>query len=528
MVIYNSKTIDMKKTINYSWAVSLIFLVLLFTTFSCSKESVEESVTETPVVEANLQPIKVFGQHSPEATKTTLDEVATSWVAGDKVGVFSTEARAQAGGAREVGVANAPFTAASSELKSGFNGTMYWGAENASHSFYAYYPYAAGSLAATAVPVSLLAAQTQSQAGNSAHLGALDFLIATPVTVTSPNNTETANGVSLTYNHLFTVIEFHIKGTGSLKAISLIANETLAFSGGTVDITKPTPEAGEAYTLASLTGTSKETKVMLTTPASLTATSTDTKVYMVINPSTPTGNCLIGLLVDGANWKYTIKAAPSSGFKRGKKYIVTIDASTSDFGTVVGPGGVWMDRNLGATRVATSSKDAQAYGYYYQWGRGNDGHQESTSGTSTALSSTAVPSDPSNQGKFIIGSGNFYDWIAPQIHSLWQGGANDNNPCPNGFRIPTYSEWNNVRGTLTGSNKAEAAFNSSLKLPAAGCRTYTDLFSLVGYHSFYWSSGTADTKSYYLNLTSGLGSAGTALMKSNVRSSGYSVRCIKD
>lgn len=35
----------------------------------------------------------------------------------------------------------------------------------------------------------------------------------------------------------------------------------------------------------------------------------------------------------------------------------------------------WLDRNLGASRVATSKTDTLAYGHYYQWGRSADGHQ---------------------------------------------------------------------------------------------------------------------------------------------------------
>jgi len=39
-------------------------------------------------------------------------------------------------------------------------------------------------------------------------------------------------------------------------------------------------------------------------------------------------------------------------------------------------GRIWMDKNLGAKRVATSPDDSLAFGFYYQWGRGSDGHQE--------------------------------------------------------------------------------------------------------------------------------------------------------
>ena len=42
---------------------------------------------------------------------------------------------------------------------------------------------------------------------------------------------------------------------------------------------------------------------------------------------------------------------------------------------------VWMDRNLGASQVATSSDDILAYGDLYQWGRLTDGHEKRGSGT---------------------------------------------------------------------------------------------------------------------------------------------------
>jgi hypothetical protein len=48
---------------------------------------------------------------------------------------------------------------------------------------------------------------------------------------------------------------------------------------------------------------------------------------------------------------------------------------------IVYTGRVWLDRNLGATRVAASSTDTEARGYYYQWGRNDDGHEFSLSTT---------------------------------------------------------------------------------------------------------------------------------------------------
>ncbi|PKP05708.1 MAG: hypothetical protein CVU10_10180 [Bacteroidetes bacterium HGW-Bacteroidetes-5] len=208
-------------------------------------------------------------------------------------------------------------------------------------------------------------------------------------------------------------------------------------------VTQATPVSGVAYTLAGLTGTTKEAVVTLTSAATLTATNADTKVYMVINPGTPTGSCLVGVSTDGTTWKYLEKAVPVGGFKRGVKYVVTIDAATATLENVVvgGAGKIWMDRNLGATRVATSSTDAEAYGDLYQWGRLSDGHQIRTSGTTTTLADSDTP----GHNNFIRSSSLPIDWRDPQNDNLWQGVSGTNNPCPSGFRVPTETELNDER-----------------------------------------------------------------------------------
>jgi hypothetical protein len=37
---------------------------------------------------------------------------------------------------------------------------------------------------------------------------------------------------------------------------------------------------------------------------------------------------------------------------------------------------VWLDRNLGATRAATSRQDSASYGDLYQWRRPSTGHEK--------------------------------------------------------------------------------------------------------------------------------------------------------
>lgn len=188
--------------------------------------------------------------------------------------------------------------------------------------------------------------------------------------------------------------------------------------------------------------------------------------------------------------------------------------------TVYSSGHAWMDRNLGASRVATSSTDADAYGDLYQWGRYSDGHQKRDGHTSFSYDTS--DKDAPGHGLFIIPNSSFVDWRDPQNDNLWQG-SGINNPCPPGFRLPTELEWVAEMDTWDSNNSA-GAFGSPLKLVMAGYRnrfngsindadSYGDYWSSTGNGSsasvLYFGSGDADISSYY-------------------RASGFSVRCLKD
>jgi uncharacterized protein (TIGR02145 family) len=179
-------------------------------------------------------------------------------------------------------------------------------------------------------------------------------------------------------------------------------------------------------------------------------------------------------------------------------------------------GKIWMDRNLGASQVATSSTDDASYGDLYQWGRGTDGHQIRTSATTATSSSTDQPGNVN----FIT---SMSDWRSPKNDNLWQGVAGVNNPCPTGYRIPTETEWNAERLSWTGGNNATGAFASPLKLPMAGRRANSSgSLSSVGTDGYYWSATVFSTSSYNLVFSS------SASMSFAGRASGNSVRCLKD
>ena len=185
-------------------------------------------------------------------------------------------------------------------------------------------------------------------------------------------------------------------------------------------------------------------------------------------------------------------------------------------------GRIWMDRNLGASQVASSSADLNSYGDLYQWGRGSDGHQCRFSNVVNSPSSTDVP----GHGGFIAYSdgSTTYDWRTTTNDNLWQGLNGINNPCPLGYRVPTFFELDDERVNAWPSNNAAGAFSSFLKLPMAGGRSLGNgMLYEEGISGNYWTS-TINFEPRFLFF-----SGTNALSFSAIgRRVGYSVRCIKD
>ncbi len=200
--------------------------------------------------------------------------------------------------------------------------------------------------------------------------------------------------------------------------------------------TETDPMGGTNY---AITGVSQ----LLSVPYALHAKTADnfTGELEETDPSVPQGNQAGDMQYwNGTEW-VIIPATTSEGA------ILTmvggvptwVDDATSPISSVTNPvtGKTWMDRNLGASQVATNSNDAASYGDLYQWGRATDGHEKRTSGTTNVLSDSDIP----GHGDFIIIFDTVYDWRSPQNDNLWQGVNGINNPCPSGYRLPSKMEW---------------------------------------------------------------------------------------
>ncbi len=197
----------------------------------------------------------------------------------------------------------------------------------------------------------------------------------------------------------------------------------------------------------------------------------------------------------------------------------------NDFVSVTGK--TWMNKNLGASRVATSATDFLAYGDYYQWGRRTDGHEKMFFSASngyplTGTTATQAGTDVPSHGLFIT---NSLDWRNPRNDNLWQGVNGFNNPCPAGFKVPTQAEFQ-AELTAYSINTNNNAFGPNpFKFPLAGYIVGTTRgLTNIGNIAYYWTStisGTAGNSMYFVISAS--------VNASNFpRSNALPIRCIKN
>ena len=314
-----------------------------------------------------------------------------------------------------------------------------------------------------------------------------------------------------------------IQNSGTISALNCSsATNSGALTEGTaasgVSSTVPyTGGNGGAYTGQSVPSTGV-TGLTATLTSGSFVNGSGSLVYTITGTPSGSGTASFALSIGGRNCTLsrTVIASTSSTYPNGTVFCAGVQAAIVPVTSAL-TGKTWMNRNLGASRVATSSTDSQAFGDLYQWGRRADGHQCRNSATTTVLSSSNTP----NNSAFILGSSVTGDWRNPQNTNLWQGNNGVNNPCPSGYRLPTQTEFNNEIQSWTTKNSS-GAFSSPLKLPAAGYREYSDgvIRPNVG---TYWTSQTNGTGSVSVDFD-----GSSVQLFNSARGYGSSIRCIKN
>jgi hypothetical protein len=199
---------------------------------------------------------------------------------------------------------------------------------------------------------------------------------------------------------------------------------------------------------------------------------------------------LIGTPAEGLTFYCTDCDVKGLFFYNGSSFVGVVDGLGLT-NTVTGQNGtVWMDRNLGASQIATTFNDAASYGDYYQWG-------------------TAFP-------EWNSGGGSTDD-------TAWNGSSKGSqDPCPVGFRVPT---------SLELEVEMEIFFDSSvLRLPAGGYRDSSDgELENRSVYGNYWSSlvSAEDSKANEVFFIGDDAGASPVVISTN-RRFGLLVRCIKE
>ncbi len=212
----------------------------------------------------------------------------------------------------------------------------------------------------------------------------------------------------------------------------------------------------------------------------------------------------------GSQVTFTTQAVFSCGSSITINHVAGVVAPVSktvSYGTVTNIPGeplkCWITSNLGADHPAASVDDdtEASAGWYWQFNR-KQGYKHN--------GSTVTPS-----------------WTISAIseNSDW---ATASDPCAielgSGWRIPTYTEWNNVDSIGTWFNY-DSAWNSGLKMHAAGFLHFDNgSLNLRGVFGYYWSSTQYDATSAGFLFISGNYSG----LAYDPKALGFPVRCLRN
>jgi len=535
--------IKMKKTL-------FIIASCVLAAVSCQKENAVENGIGSEGILTVTADIAQFGAD----TKTSIDGTATTikpvWSANDSIKLFNTDNQAfvYIVKAADAGKSKAEFVAKSTEF-SGTFACAYYPADTTK------YVHDTGIIAVIPSTQAYVAPATAGANAGTFANGSFPMV--------GTGTLDASNGnLDLTFKNVFGLVQLNFTGTENIKEITLKSEKSLS---GTATI------ATDENRSCTITNGKKYVTLTFETPVTLDS-STPTAFYIAVPADSTvsrvyvtTGTSLQYKAKDIKASRSQIKSLNSATLTSAGFAAVTYSEASTLTPQIIN-GTVWAPVNCGYD--ATNYK----YGKFYQWGRAvgggySDKNYSDAGGIiqeteKTATVSTTTPNTNPAYNVFYLGVKSDYDWYiqtddnSKRLQS-WPMKSGDAgyvegkiaNPCPAGWRVPTYDELNALLG---GSSKAFTEKNlqtdtrtdsptynmkglffdgtttqkptSGVFLPAAGLRySSSGNFGSRGSIGYYWLSTVSGLKAMYLQFRSLY-----ADMDSNSRAYGHSVRCVQE
>ena len=544
MMVNGNKYLSMRKLYNCMVA-SLLFLAV-----SCQQEEIASVEPGTDVFEvyASIEDI------DDEETRTYLSGNEVYWSSGDKIAVFykNTLRKRFDVTPESIDSKNATFLLDEGYVQMGSN-------VNVSHNV-AYYPFCEVTCApdgSSYTLSNLTLPSTQSYVEGSVGLGAFPMVAVT----------ENTDDVNFCFKNICGVMQFQLNGSGFVKSVSVRGNRGEVLAGSavvTAGYGKEPSISMSAEGVKEVTLDCGESGVELneTTPVSF---------FIVLPPvGFEDGFTITVTDIWGGSKEYsTAKKNPivrSKGLRMpSKEYIGVRPPQEGDYIDEYGvnhgqgieiDGVVWAPVNCGYHE--TDFK----YGKMYQWGRKygqgfegefydgdwNQTYSDAIAPTIEDGGISAITGQHKNKaGVFFAVTYNYnWDWLYPQDDKLWgyEGYGSEFNPiktefdpCPEGWRVPTYKELdklnNNYSSWITDENGQSGRWfsgeytytetSSKVFLPAAGERIPRGNAYNRGVYGGYWSLCPYGSSASYLRLDSD-----DVNMYDAGRAYGFSVRCVRD
>jgi uncharacterized protein (TIGR02145 family) len=334
--------------------------------------------------------------------------------------------------------------------------------------------------------------------------------------------TQTTDGPPNTY---LTVGNISYQGTSVIGTTGIGYNGEAVPAGSTITVELTNSDTTEQ--VYGLSATDADSGLIYSTSGTIAASATNFAVTL-------TPNAVVMPALESGVLSMTLKGASNEITLEPRIDIKSIPASATTVKGVFYGTQIWMDRNLGARRVATDLNDVFSYGNHYQWGRPGNGHEitvwngtSRTTGRGLAdFTADLAGDDIPEHDNFIVIDSSPNNWLASPATAatatLWA--TANQGPCPANYHVPTEDEWDTADAFNPGWGNSTDTYNSTLKLPSSGFRTRTDgTLSNQGSNGSYWSSAVSGDGAS--NLTFNITIANT---RSSTRANGFTVRCLKD